>query len=120
MLTAVADRVHHLQAFVDDVVGTSCVPQGSEVSSLGTQTFQAFADSLARILRDFRAHLSHLERKAAEQGEFFFDSYQCLRTLDSCPFSLADCVFCLMSFLWPSRGFALSSKTYLPRVVLFL
>ena len=80
MLTTVADRVHHLQAFVDDVVGASCGPQGSEVSSLGMQTFQAFADSLARILRDFRAHLSHLERKAVEQGEFFLNSCQCLGT----------------------------------------
>ena len=58
---------------MDDVISASCHHQASEVSSLGTQTFQAFADSLARILRDFHAHLSHLERQAAEQGKSLSD-----------------------------------------------
>ncbi|XP_076456838.1 gamma-tubulin complex component 5-like [Babylonia areolata] len=68
-LISLANRLHGLQSFVDDVIGVSCRQDVAHKSPLGTQTFQAFADSLARVLRDFRAHLSQLEREAAEQDK---------------------------------------------------
>ncbi|KAL8591498.1 hypothetical protein ACOMHN_000513 [Nucella lapillus] len=66
-LVSLANRLHGLQAFVSDVVASSCRLDTARESPMGSQTFQAFADSLARVLRDFRAHLSQLEREVGEQ-----------------------------------------------------
>ncbi|KAK7487352.1 hypothetical protein BaRGS_00021441 [Batillaria attramentaria] len=67
-MTLHANRVSSLQSFISDVVANSC-RGGDTGESRVSQTYQAFADSLARILGDFRQHLSRLEKKVAEQDQ---------------------------------------------------
>ncbi|KAK7091928.1 gamma-tubulin complex component 5-like [Littorina saxatilis] len=66
-LIDLANHVHDLHTFVNKVVSSCCRPLDAKKPTLGSQTFQAFADSLSRILGDFRSDLSHLEREVAKQ-----------------------------------------------------
>ena len=64
-----ATRLHIFQAFIDDVITAVCRPLTSDISFLGSQTFQAYAHSLSGILNEFRKFVSQIEKRAIEQGE---------------------------------------------------